>query len=89
MTEEEAIKILDNVFTEMLIEKEIGTGYKQAIKTLLVFYKYWRNGFERELENNRENIIAIMEKDLKIKDLVKEMRRNGSNYWADKLEELL
>ena len=35
MTEEEAIKKLDNVFTEILIEKELGTEYKQAIKTVL------------------------------------------------------
>lgn len=89
MTEKEAINILDNIFIEILIEKELGTKYKQAIKTLLTFYKYWRNGFERELESNRENIIEIIEKDFKIKELVKAMRENGSNYWANKLEELL
>ena len=89
MTEEEAIRKLDNVFTEMLIEKELGIEYSQAIKILLVFYKHWRNGFKKELEENRKNIIAIIEKDFKIKDLVKAMRKNGSNYWADKLEELI
>lgn len=75
MTEKEAVKILDNIFTEILIEKELGTKYKQAIKTLLTFYKYWRNGFERELESNRENIIEIIEKDFKINNIVKEMQK--------------
>lgn len=89
MTEKEAINILDNIFTEILIEKELGTKYKQAIKTLLTFCKYWRNGFKRELESNRENIIEIIEKDFKINNIVKEMQKNGLNYWADKLEELI
>ncbi|MCI8620609.1 MAG: hypothetical protein HFJ50_02005 [Clostridia bacterium] len=66
MTEEEAIKKLDNVFTEILIEKELGTEYKQAIKTVL-----------EVLNNSISNYVLY--------DLAREMRRNGSNYWADKL----
>ena len=64
--EEEAIKKLDNVFTEILIEKELGTEYKQAIKTVL-----------EVLNNSISNYVLY--------DLAREMRRNGSNYWADKL----
>lgn len=33
--------------------------------------EYWKNGFERELESNRENIIEIIKKD-KIIDLMAE-----------------
>lgn len=62
MTEKEAIKILDNIFTDILIKKKCGEKYSIAIKVILVYYKYYKDSFERELENNRENILELIEK---------------------------
>lgn len=41
-----------------LIQKQQAElGYKEKI------IEYWKNGFERELESNRENVIEIIKKD--------------------------
>ena len=75
MTEKEALRILDNVFTTMLIEKEIGEEFSTAIKTILTFYKFYKNGFEKELKGNRENIVEIIEQENKIKAYEKTIRK--------------
>ena len=53
MTEEEAIKKLDNVFTEILIEKELGTSGR-----LLVRYSGTENKLRIMLEGKDEKIIT-------------------------------
>lgn len=60
MTEKEVIKILDNVFADMLIKKQCGEKYSTAVKVLIAYFKHYRSGFERELESNRENILELI-----------------------------
>ena len=96
MNEEEAIKRLNryktikvlygNTFAMHLEQLE---QLKNDIETVLNLLEkkdketeYWKNGFERELESNRKNIIEIINKD-KIIDLMAEWIEKHTKYYDE------
>lgn len=51
------------------IDKEKIETVVQALEQKDKIIEYWKNGFERELESNRENVIEIIKKDKEIAEL--------------------
>lgn len=103
MSEEEALKHLDNIFTYMLIEKELGKEYEIATKTLIQKNKEkdkiidrmaraWKQDDVRKIEEIKNyfkgEIHMSKELEQAIDELIAEMRKNGSNYWADRIEKI-
>lgn len=77
MTEEEAIKRIKYLqqdecnCEECTKDKEAYEIVLNLIKNKSNLIEYWKNGFVRELEKNRENIIEIIEQDKRINELEK------------------
>lgn len=76
MTEEQAIKLLEEDRESYIKASECGLGYPsdnrehkgkaKAIAIVLAHLKFYKEGLERESDKNRENVLEIIQKDREI-----------------------
>ena len=102
MTEKEAVANVKKQLEGIKKANECGLATRgefnkdiEAIETVLNLLEkkdketeYWKNGFERELESNRKNIIEIIKKD-KIIDLMAEQLAGLAIFDIEKDEALI
>ncbi len=68
MTEEEAIYILEIASGKQKEVHIFQNTLKKAIVTVLAHLKFYKEGLEREIDKNRENVLEIIQKDRAIEE---------------------
>lgn len=68
MTEEEAIYILEIASGKQKEVHIFQNTLKKAIVTVLAHLKFYKEGLEREINKNRENVLEIIQKDRAIEE---------------------
>ena len=104
MTEEEAIKLLEEDRESYIKASECGLGYPsdnrehrekaKAIAIVLAHLKFYKEGLEREIDKNRENVLEIIQKDRAIEHKTKiideiEEKLIKENIEARKLKQIV